>query len=144
MKALRTSADVADVRLERKLWYEYANLKARGQLSIHTRYALAKPVDACYDPVVRSNSLPPITIVEKCYRSQDEPYRDAQKHPRSIGIPAEGVSYTLMSSSTPDTRATSPNTGIRHEDDVVSGVYPHGTGGSLDHRAASMVVVVPK
>ena len=45
-----------------------------------------------------------------------------------------------MSSPTPDTRATSPDTVIGHDDDVVSVVSPHGTGGSLSHRAASVVV----
>ena len=43
-----------------------------------------------------------------------------------------------------DTQATLPDIGIGHDDDVVSGVSPHGTGGSLAHRAASMEVGVPK
>ena len=49
-----------------------------------------------------------------------------------------------MSSSTPGTRATSPDTGIGQDDEVVSGVFPYGTGGSIYHRAASVVVGVPK
>ena len=49
-----------------------------------------------------------------------------------------------MSSPTLVTHATSPNIGIGHEDDVVPGVSPHGTGGSLAHRAASVKVGVPK
>ena len=49
-----------------------------------------------------------------------------------------------MSSPTPGTRSTSPDTGIGHDDDVVSVVSPHGTGGFLAHREASVVVGVPK
>ena len=41
--ALRNSANVADVRLERKLRYEFAKLRAKGRsrASRHSRYALA-------------------------------------------------------------------------------------------------------
>uniref|UniRef100_M4BZ15 Uncharacterized protein n=1 Tax=Hyaloperonospora arabidopsidis (strain Emoy2) TaxID=559515 RepID=M4BZ15_HYAAE len=49
-----------------------------------------------------------------------------------------------MSSPTPGTHATSPDIGIGHDDDVVSRVSSHGTGGSLAHRAASVEVGVPK
>uniref|UniRef100_M4BAS6 Uncharacterized protein n=1 Tax=Hyaloperonospora arabidopsidis (strain Emoy2) TaxID=559515 RepID=M4BAS6_HYAAE len=49
-----------------------------------------------------------------------------------------------MSSPTPSTHSTSPNIGIDHDDDIVSGVSPHGTGGSLAHRAASVEVGIPK
>ena len=45
MFALRASANVADVRLERKLRYDYAKLKARGQLRTRTRYAPAVPTE---------------------------------------------------------------------------------------------------
>ncbi|CAI5714208.1 unnamed protein product [Hyaloperonospora brassicae] len=61
-----------------------------------------------------------------------------------MGSPAEGVSHTPTSSPTPGTLATSPDTGIGHDDDVVEGFSPHGAGGSLAHRAASVVVGVPK
>ena len=49
-----------------------------------------------------------------------------------------------MSSPTLGTHATSPDIGIGHDDDVVSGVSPHETGGSLAHPAASVEVDVPK
>ena len=49
-----------------------------------------------------------------------------------------------MSSPSPGTHATSPNIGIGHDDDVVSGVSPHGTGGSLAHRAVSVEVGLPE
>ena len=61
-----------------------------------------------------------------------------------MGIPAEGVSHTSTSSLTPDTLDTSPDTGIGPDDDVVSKAFPHGTGGSLGHRAASVVAGVPR
>ena len=61
-----------------------------------------------------------------------------------MGNPAQGVSHTLTNSPTSIIRATSPDTGLNHGDDVISGVSSHGTGGSLPHRAASVVVGVPK
>ena len=63
MPALSESARVADFRLEQKLQYEYANLKAIGQLRNRTRYASAKPVAAGSDPVVRATRyLPPLLV----------------------------------------------------------------------------------
>ena len=72
MTALRESADVDDVRLERKLWYEYAKLKTRGQLRNRTRFASATPLSACSDPLVRSNPLRPTTICEKRPQAQGD------------------------------------------------------------------------
>ena len=138
--ALRESVDAADDRLERNLRYEYAKLKTRGQLRNRTRYASATPVAASSDPVVRSNPLPPITIGEKRPRAQGDPGNDAQKHLRRMGSPAEGISHITMSSPTPGTLASSPDTGIDPYDDVISGVSPHGTGGSLAHGEASVVI----
>ena len=67
---LRASVNVADFRLERKLRYEHAKLKTRGQLRNRTRYALATPTAAGSDPVVRC------TIDEKRSRSMDDPCHD--------------------------------------------------------------------
>ena len=61
-----------------------------------------------------------------------------------MGSPAEGVFHTTTSSPALGTLSTSPDTGIRHGDDVVAGVSPHGTGVSLAHRAWSVVVGVPR
>uniref|UniRef100_M4BUF1 Uncharacterized protein n=1 Tax=Hyaloperonospora arabidopsidis (strain Emoy2) TaxID=559515 RepID=M4BUF1_HYAAE len=85
----------------------------------------------------------PITN-DKREGAQVDPDRGAQNHPRRRGNLAEGVSRTPMSSPTPGTHATSPDIGIGHDDDVVSGVSPHGAGGSLAHRAASVEVGGPK
>ena len=51
-----------------------------------------------------------------------------------MGNPAEGGSHTHTSSLTPGTRATSPYTGIGHDDDVFPGVSSHVNGGYLAHR----------
>ena len=97
-----------------------------------------------HDPKVRSNTLPPTTIGEKRSRSQGDPGHDVQKHPRRKGSPAEGVSHISTSFSTPGILATLLDTDIGHDDDAASGYSPHGTGGSLAHRAASVMVGVPK
>ena len=144
MTALRAIANVAEVRLEQKLRYEYVKLKARGQLRNRSRCASATSVAAGSDPVIRSNPLPPTNIGEKRSRLMDDPCPDVQKIPRRMGNPAEWVSHTSMCSPTPATRATSTDNRIGHDDDVDSGVSPRGTGGSLAHRAASVVVGVPK
>ena len=94
--------------------------------------------------MLRSNLRSHTTIGEKRSRSQDDPCRDVQKHFQRCCNHTEGVSHTFISISTPDTNATSPDTGIVHEDVVVSEVSPHGTSGSLAHRAASVVIGVSK
>uniref|UniRef100_M4B3T3 Uncharacterized protein n=1 Tax=Hyaloperonospora arabidopsidis (strain Emoy2) TaxID=559515 RepID=M4B3T3_HYAAE len=86
----------------------------------------------------------PHTSGGKRPRSRDDTGHDVQKHSRRRGNLAEGESHTPMSSPTPGTHATSLDIGIGHDNDVVSGVSPHGTGGSLAHRAASVEVGVPK
>ena len=54
------------------------------------------------------------------------------------------VSHCLTSSPTPGILATSPVTGIGQYNDIISRVSSHGTNGSPAHRAASVVVDVPR
>ena len=144
MYALRATVSVADVRLELKLRYGYAKLNARSQLRNRTRYASATTVAASARPTVTDNTPVDTTSGGKRPQSRDDTGQDVQKHSRSMSSLAEGEPHTPMSSSTLGTHGTSPNIGIGYDDDVVSGVSPHRTGGSLVDRAASVEVVLPK
>lgn len=145
MYALRASASAADVRLERKLRYDYAKSKARGQVGVahHSRYApVTKHSSAAAAPRVASlrqalafDSSTPTLIGGKRQRSHGDSDPDVQRRRRCRGNPAEGESQISMSSRTLDTRAISPHTGFDRGDDASQAVVSHGTGGSLAHRA---------
>ena len=78
MYVLRASVSVADVRLERKLRYDYAKLKARGQLRNRTRYSLATTVAAGAGQTVTNNPPTDTTSGGKRPRSRDDPGHDDQ------------------------------------------------------------------
>ena len=64
----------------------------------------------------------------------------AQKHPWHTGKLGEGVSLTPISSQTQGILATSPDTVIGHDDDIVAVTSSHGTGGSLACQASPAAV----
>uniref|UniRef100_A0AAV1UUI6 Uncharacterized protein n=1 Tax=Peronospora matthiolae TaxID=2874970 RepID=A0AAV1UUI6_9STRA len=94
--ALRASAHAADVRLERKLRYDYAKLKARGQLHKRTRYASATKVAASAGQSVTNNPPTRTTSGGERPRPRDDHGHDAQKPPKHMGSLAEGVPQIPM------------------------------------------------
>uniref|UniRef100_M4BHU2 Uncharacterized protein n=1 Tax=Hyaloperonospora arabidopsidis (strain Emoy2) TaxID=559515 RepID=M4BHU2_HYAAE len=107
-----------------------------------TRYAAAVPMIA--SPHRASAVDPPAASITGGKRdgSQVDPDRGPQQHPRHMGNLAEVVSRTPMSFQTEVIPATSPDTGIGYDDDVVAVPSSHGTGGSLAGQATPVAVVV--
>ena len=108
MSALRSSASKADVRLERKLRYEFAKLKAKCQIRSLYRTQYAKPVagqtttvstvqTVAGHSVLTIEPYTPTPIGGKRVGVQADPQHDAQKRQRRTGNLAEGVPQTMSS-----------------------------------------------
>uniref|UniRef100_A0AAV1UNA1 Uncharacterized protein n=1 Tax=Peronospora matthiolae TaxID=2874970 RepID=A0AAV1UNA1_9STRA len=144
MHALLESAIVADVRLERKLRYDCAKLKARGHLwgVSRSRYTSAASEAASSRQSFDKNSPALTTTSEKRYARQDELGRGAQKRQRRMCSLAEGEPYTPIVFQTQGTHTTSADIDSDHHDDVVKIPVPHGTVSSLAYQATPVSVVV--
>uniref|UniRef100_M4C5H6 Uncharacterized protein n=1 Tax=Hyaloperonospora arabidopsidis (strain Emoy2) TaxID=559515 RepID=M4C5H6_HYAAE len=145
MSALRSCASKADVRLERKLRYEFAKLKATGQVRLLYRTQYAKPVagptttvstvqTVAGHAVLVSEPYTPTIIGGKSVGVQADPQRNAQNRQRRTDNLAEGVPQTPMSFQNQGIHATSPDNGIDLCDDAASEVPPHGAVSSLARR----------
>uniref|UniRef100_A0AAV1V676 Uncharacterized protein n=1 Tax=Peronospora matthiolae TaxID=2874970 RepID=A0AAV1V676_9STRA len=143
MHALRESACVADVRLERKLHYDFAKLKARGRLQgvLRSRYASAASAAASSRQYFVTNSHALTTTSEKRGTRQNELGRGAQKRQRRSEILAGDESHTPMS-QTQGTHATSPDIGSDHDDDVVEVPAPHKPTGNALGEARSRLATL--
>ena len=153
MNALRAIASKADVRLEHRLRYEFAKLKAKCQLRSPYRNQYAKPVagqtttvstvqTAVGLSVLTSEPYTPTPIGGKRVGVQTDAQRDAQKHQLRKGNLVEGVPQTPMSSQTQGIHATSTDTGIDRCDDAALKASPHGTARSLTRQATQEEVGV--
>ena len=143
--ALRESGDLADIRLERKLYYEFSKLKAKVRLrSVYRSQYAGTPQARAYAATsaagpshnMASDPITPTPSSVKRSASPTDLAADAQKRQRQMGNPAVRESHIPMSSRTQDTPAISPSIGTGSRDDVAGESSPHGTAGSLAHRAA--------
>ena len=100
---LRASANAADARLERKLRFNNAKLKAKGKLQSQTvRYAPVMQHESAAATSLATSSRRdlhvsssiPASIGGKRQWSQADPERDVRKRQRRMGSPAEEALHT--------------------------------------------------
>lgn len=72
MMALRASANASNFRLERKLWYEYAKLVAKGQLRTILARVTPIPVVSSSGQALSCNLIAHTTTYGKRLWSQDD------------------------------------------------------------------------
>ena len=139
---LRASKDPGDVRLERKIRFDFAKLKAKGQLrSAFMPDNEGVPIERVSTSVARTtmdrgytraaDPYMPTSMSGKRRLTQVDPELGAQKRQRRTGNLAEEVPQTPKSFPRVDTQATSPDTGIGPYDDVALEASPRETGDSL-------------
>nr|CCA27704.1 conserved hypothetical protein [Albugo laibachii Nc14] len=155
VRSLPASSDVADIRLERKLRYEFAKFRAKRHSRFLKRHQSAELAHAgqpssamaavaatgpCH--TMDKDPSAPTSIGGKCPGSRVDPERYAGKRRRRRGNLSGGVLRIPKSFRIQGIRATSPDTGIGCDDDVALGAFPHGNKGSLAHREAQVEAVV--
>ena len=142
----RESTDVANVCLERKLRFDFAKLKVKGQLrSAYLPEDYTWPSEDATLPVAHTTmdrshfeAKDPLVSTSASGKRRMTPVdseHGAQKRQRRTGNLAEEVPQTPKSSPRVDTQATSPDTGIGPYDDVALEASPRETGGSLAYQA---------
>nr|CCA21033.1 conserved hypothetical protein [Albugo laibachii Nc14] len=145
--SLRASSDVADTRLERKLRYDFANFRAKrhsrfleqiqsAELSHAGQHSSATAAVAATG-ICRTMAEDPCTstsIGGKRLGSRVDSERSVRKRRRRRCNIAGGEHRNPMTFKTQGIPATSPVTVIGLDENVVTGISPHGNEGSLAHR----------
>ena len=145
MNSLRASASKAHVRLECKFRYEFAKLKAKGQLRslYRTRYAkvvagqtstVSTVQTVAGHSVLVSERISPHLLVRSalgCKLTRSATLKTRQWRTDNL---AEVAPQTHMSSQNQGIHATSPDTIIDFFDDAASEAPQHGTLSSRARR----------
>ena len=93
MSALRSSASKADVRLERKLRYEFTKRKAKGQICSLYRTRYAKPVAGPTNTVLTVQTVAGHSMLVR------EPYTPTPISGKRIGVQADPQHDALKTST---------------------------------------------